>query len=123
MEWVTLITGLLLPFLQKCREKQGATDDPQEYLRSIYDPETGKFPEDVVKSAIPETRKAIQKALRQTPKEKKKDFPRYRRADRYELAEQALLKAMNASAEEAAQVMAAAAELPDEESNSATGTF
>lgn len=115
MDWFTIITGLLLPFLQKCREKQGATDDPQEYLRSVYDPTTGKFPEEVVQSAIPQTRKAIMKAFRQTPKDKRKDFPRYRRSDRYELAEQALVKAMNATPEEAAQVMAAAAELPDDE--------
>lgn len=115
MEWLTLITGLLLPLLQRCREKQGATGDPQEYLRSVYDPTTGKFPEEVVQSAIPETRRAIVKAFRQTPKDKKKEFPRYRRSDRYELAEQALIKAMNASPEEAAQVMAAAAELPEDE--------
>jgi len=115
MEWLTLITGLLLPLLQRCREKQGATGDPQEYLRSVYDPTTGKFPEEVVNEAVPQTRKAILKAFRQAPKDQKKTFPRYRRADRYELAEKALIKAMNASPEEAAQVMAAAAELPEDE--------
>lgn len=115
MEWLTLITGLLLPLLQRCREKQGATQDPQEYLRSVYNESTGKFPEDVVNEAVPQTRRAIQKAFRQTPKNQRKDFPRYRRADRYELAEKALVKAMNATPDEAAQVMAAAAELPEEE--------
>ena len=78
-------------------------------------PETGKFPEDVVNDAVPQTRKAILKAFRQTPKDKRHEFPRYRRADRYELAEQALVKAMNATPDEAAQVMAAAAELPEDE--------
>lgn len=115
MEWLTLITGLLLPFLQKCREKQGATQDPQEYLRSVYDHNTGKFPEDVVNDAVPQTRKAIRQAFRQTPRDERRNFPRYRRHEVYEIAEKGLLKAMNATPEEAAQVMAAAAELPDDE--------
>ena len=115
MEWITLITGLLLPFLQKCREKQGATQDPQEYLRSVYDHGTGKFPESVVNEAVPQTRRAIKTALRQTPKDQRKHFPRYRRADVYDITEKGLLKAMNAAPEEVAQVMAAADELPDDE--------
>lgn len=115
MEWITLITGLLLPLLQRCREKQGATDDPQVYLRAVYNPETGKFPEEVVNDAVPQTRRAIKKAFRDTPRDQRKNFPRYRRTEVYDIAEKGLLKAMNAAPEEVAQVMAAAAELPDEE--------
>lgn len=115
MEWFTLITGLLLPFLQKCQEKQGATQDPQEYLRANYDEATETFNRDVVKAAIPETKRAIIKAKREASREDRKTFPRYKKADIYELTEKALLKAMNATKEEAAQVMAAAAALPDDE--------
>ena len=113
MEWVTLITGLLLPLLQRCREKQGATEDPQEYLRANYDESTGKFNPDVVNATVPQTRRAIKKAFRQTPKDQRGKFPRYRRDEVYDIAEKGLLKAMNATPDEAAQVMAAAAELPD----------
>jgi hypothetical protein len=115
MGWITIITGLLLPLLQQCRDKQGATEDPQGYLRANYDESTGKLDPEIVKSAIPQTRRAIKKALNQTPRDQRDRFPRYRRSEVYDIAEQGLLKAMNATPDEAAQVMAAAAELPDDE--------
>jgi hypothetical protein len=115
MEWITLITGLLLPLLQNCRNKQGATEDPQEHLRNNFDESTGKFNPEIVNAAVPQTRRAIKKAFRQTPKDERKHFPRYRRDEVYDIAEKGLLKAMNATAEEAAQVMAAAAELTEDD--------
>jgi len=115
MGWITIITGLLLPLLQQCRDKQGATEDPQGYLRANFNQSTGKFNPSVIKAAIPQTRRAIKKALKQTPRDQRDRFPRYRRDEVYGIAEQGLLKAMNATPEEAAQVMAAAAELPEDE--------
>jgi hypothetical protein len=113
MEWFTIISGLLLPMLAKCQSKT-STEDPQHLLRSKVNAETGRLDREVVRSAIPTTRRAVRKAWQQTPRDQRSDFPRYSRTEMYDLAEKTLVEAMNAPSEKVVEVMAAAASLPDE---------
>jgi len=114
MEWLALISQFLLPALLKCFETT-SMEDPQEYLRENFNSSTGKFDRDVVRDAIPATRRAVRQArLSASPKERRA-FPRYRRSDLYELAERSLVAAMNAQPERVAELRAAAAGLPDDD--------
>ena len=107
-----LISGFLLPMLAKCQQ-QTSSEDPQEFLKSHYDSSTGKFDPDVVRDAIPATRRATRKAYRSSSRSERRDFPRLDAKGYYDLAEEKLKEAMDAPPEKVAAVMASAATLPD----------
>lgn len=107
-----LISGFLLPMLAKC-QSQTSSEDPQEFLKSHYDASTGKFDPDVVRDAIPATRRATRKAYRAATREEQRDWPRLDRRGFYELAETNLKEAMEAPPEKVAAVMSSAQTLPD----------
>lgn len=113
MEWVTIISTLLLPMLAKCWGNQGT--DPQEYLKANYNSTTGRMNPDVVNAALPTTRRAMHKAKMQCKdRRERRNFPAYNKAQIYELAEKNLIDAMNANDEKAMAVYEAADKLGDE---------
>lgn len=114
MEWVAIISTLVLPMLAKCWGTEGDSD-PQEFLKSKYDSESGKMDPATVRRAIPATRKAIAKAKRKASKEDRKNFPKYSKEEVYNMAEQNLVKAMNANKKETAKVYEAAMKLGNDE--------
>lgn len=114
MEWITIISGFLLPMLARCQQ-QFSSEPPVEYLKSHYDSETGRMDASLVRNAMPHTRRAIRKAFRSASIEDRRDFPRYTREDVYNMAESELIKAMSASPEQVESVMEASRALGDEE--------
>lgn len=114
MGWETIILSLLESLLAKCFS-QVSSETPQEYLRPYYDEASGRMDPDIVREAIPQTRKAVLKARRQATREDRKTMPRYSREDLYLLTEQKLIQAMNASPETVKAAFAAAEALPDED--------
>lgn len=114
MEWITIITTFLQPILLKCFDRQ-STEDPQEVLREAYDTVSGKMDSDVVNDAIPQTRRAVNKARRSRSKAERKEMPRYNREQLYEMTEKILIDSMNAPPEAVAQVRSVAATLRDDE--------
>ncbi|HQZ66221.1 MAG TPA: hypothetical protein PLY87_14130 [Planctomycetaceae bacterium] len=114
MGWETLILSLLGPLLAKCFN-QVSSETPAEYLRPHYDEATGKMDPDIVREAIPATRRAVLKARRQSSREDRKTIPRYSKNDLYLLAETKLIEAMNAPPEAVAAAYAAAKELSEED--------
>lgn len=114
MDFTALIISLLQPLLLKCWDKT-STEDPQEFLRSNYDATTGKFDRDVVEDSIPQTRRAVRKARQRLNRDERRQFPRYGRAELYELAERNLLESMNAPPSAVGAVRALAERLPDDD--------
>lgn len=114
MEWLTIISTLVLPMLAKCWGNEGSSD-PQEFLKSKYDSESGKMDPATVRRAVPATRKAIAKAKREATKADRKNFPKYTKEEVYSMAEDNLVKAMSASKKQATKVYEAAMKLGDDE--------
>lgn len=96
MEWVTLVLSFVQPLLLKCFD-QVSSEDPQEFLKRNYDPVNGCFYPDVVEDAMPNTLRGVVRARRSLKKSERDQVPRYSRSDLYQLTEQALLDAMNAT--------------------------
>jgi hypothetical protein len=109
-----LILGLLGPLLAKCLDKV-SSEPPKEYLAPHYNESTGRMDPDIVREAIPQTRRAVLKARRQSSREERRSMKRYSYDDLYKLAEKKLIEAMNATPDEVAAVYAAAKALPDED--------
>lgn len=114
MEFLPLILNFLQPFLLKCFEKT-STEDPQEFLRSNYDAASGKFDRDVVIDSIPQTRRAVRKARQRLNRDERREFPKYSKAELYELTEKGLLESMNAPPSAVSSIRAMAAGLPDDD--------
>ena len=76
MDWFAIISGLLLPLLQRCFGGL-SSEDPREYLRAHYDPQTGTFDPGLVADCMPQTYRAIRKARRQCPRKDRPSFPQY----------------------------------------------
>lgn len=114
MDWAALVIPILQAFLVKCWDKT-SSEDPQEYLRSNYDAASGKFDRDVVVDSIPQTRRAVRKARQKLNRDERREFPKYSRAELYELTEKGLIESMNAPPEAVGSVRAMAAGLPDDD--------
>jgi hypothetical protein len=112
MEWVPLILNFLQPLLLKCFDRQ-STEDPQEVLRESYDPTTGKMDPAIVNDAIPQTRRAFNRARKSASREERRNAPRYSRQELYDITEKGLIESMNAPPETVASVRTAAALLRD----------
>lgn len=112
MEWLTLLLSFFQPIALKCFEKTSA-EDPQQVLREAYDPITGRMDPELVEEAVPAARRAANRARRTLSKEERKNTPRYTRAQLREVAEEGLIKSMNASPEEVAKCRAVAAQMKD----------
>lgn len=112
MEWIPLVLNFLQPLLLKCFEKTSA-EDPQEFLKENYNAVSGKMNPDVVADAIPSARRAARRARLDAPHSERKNFPRYTKAELYDIAEKGLIDSMNAPPEKVAAVRAAAAAIPD----------
>ena len=112
MEWIPLVLNFLQPLLLKCFEKT-SSEDPQEFLRESYNPVTGKMDPDVVRDAMPETRRALRRARREAPASKKSEFPKLDRDGLYDLAEKGLIDAMNADPVKVTTIRAAASAIRD----------
>ena len=107
MDWVSIIGTFLFPLLAKCFSGF-SSEKPQYYLRCHYDEASGTMDSGLVTDAIPQTRRAIRKAYRSTPRSERGAFPRYSREELYAIAEQKLIEAMNASDEQISAAYAAA---------------
>lgn len=114
MDWAAVIISFLQPLALKCWE-QISTEDPQAFLKANYDTMTGRMDPDVVDDAIPVTRRAVIRARKSASRSERKSFPRLSRQDLYNLAEQGLVKAMNASTPEVESARLMAAEMSDED--------
>lgn len=112
MEWLTLLLNFFQPLALKCFEKT-SSEDPQQVLRENYDPVTGRMDWELVEDAVPVARRAAVRARRSLPREERKNTPRYTRAQLREVAEEGLIKSMNASPEEVAKCRAVAAQMKD----------
>lgn len=113
MEWVTIISTLLLPILAKCWGDEEGTDG-QEFLKANYNTTTGRMNPNVVNRALPATRRAMHKAKMQCKdRRERRNFPAYTKAQIYELAEKNLIDAMNANEDKAIAVYAEADRLGD----------
>lgn len=114
VDWLSLIAAVLQPMFLKCHS-QTSVEDPQTVLRSAYDPSSGKMDPELVNDAIPTTRRAIRRARRSASPEDRKNFPRYSRAELYDIAESNLIQAMNATPERIEEISKIAAALPDDD--------
>lgn len=111
-DWFSFISEILLPALAKCHSET-SSEDPQEFLQANFDAGTGKFEPSLVRSVIPATRRAVHQAWQKLDRRERKGFPRYSRADLYEMAEQNLHKALMAPPDQVAAIMKASETLPD----------
>lgn len=109
-----LILALLGPMLAKCLD-QVSSETPAEYLKPHFNSATGRMDPDIVREAMPQTRKAALKARRQASKEDRKKMQRLSYDDVYNITEKKLIEALNAPAEVVASVYAAAKELGDDD--------
>ena len=114
MDWIGLITKYLDLFLIRCFD-QVSSETPQQYLASHYDPISGRMDESLVRSAMPQTRRAIVKARQAAPRAERRNFPRYGRDEIYTITETRLIEAMNASESEVAAVKSVAATMGDDD--------
>lgn len=112
MEWLTLVLSFVQPLLLKCFE-QNFSEDPQAFLKQNYDPVNGMFYPDVVHDSIPAVRRGVIRARRSLRKAERAKAPQYSKADLYQLTEQALTDAMNATPEKVGAVRATAEALED----------
>jgi len=113
VDWMSLISGFLIPMFAQCLNRV-SSETPEEYLRPHYDPITGKMDPELVTDAMSRTKRAIRKAYNNTPKKERGAFPRYSRDEVYAITEAKLIEAMNAPPEAVAAAMASAATLGDD---------
>jgi hypothetical protein len=116
MGWSLLVSQFLMPFLLKCFSQQAdsSTESPQDYLRREYDASTGSISPSVVRQAMPMTAKAVRRAWRQTPKQERGPKPQLSREELYNLTQEKLVEAMNATPEQLAACAAMVAEMEDD---------
>jgi hypothetical protein len=114
MDWISIIKGILGPIIAKCWEQTSA-EDPQVVLRSSYNATTGRMDPDLVYEAVPAVRRAAMQARRQATRKERKEFPRLSNNDLYQIAEEKLIEAMNASPEQVLAVFSAAESLTEED--------
>lgn len=114
MEWITLITTLLGPLLMKCFQGS-SNEDPREFLKAHYNPDTDEFSGNIVEDALPQTYRAIRKARRQTPHKERKNFPKYSREEVIQMTKDHLKDSMKASDEKLRACKVEADSLEDED--------
>ena len=110
MEWLPIIFKFLDVFLAQCQNAV-STETPQEYLRAHYDSASGTMERNVVLDAMVQTRRAIRKARQELSPADRHRFPRYSRDDVYQMTENRLIDAMNATDDQVIEARAAAAAL------------